>query len=145
MRAVQAALLTAALLLALRPVAAQTVPPPGADAAPAAPEAEPPAPPPPAWLPKAGAKLVLLDKITAQPRDVSVPVGQSVAFGSLTIAVRACDIRPPDVPQDATALLDITDSHAGMPDFHGWMLASAPGASMLEHPIYDVRLAGCTG
>ena len=100
---------------------------------------------PPPWLPRPGARLVLLDKINPQPRTVSVAVGQSVEFGALSIAVRACDVHPPDVPADATAFLDISDSHPGMPGFHGWMFADDPAISMLEHPVYDVRLAGCTG
>ncbi len=68
---------------------------------------------------------------------------QSADFGSLRITVQACAVRPPDQPQDAAAFLHITDSHDGEPDFTGWMIASAPSVSMLEHPVYDVRVTGC--
>jgi hypothetical protein len=139
MRWSQAALL---MLLPLAPVMALAQQAPPAEPPAAAPEQE--VPPPPGWLPRAAANLVLLDKISAQPHSVTVPVGQSVTFGSLTIAVRACEVRPPDVPTDATAYLDITDAHPGMPGFHGWMFAAEPAVSMLEHPVYDVRLSGCT-
>ena len=27
--------------------------------------------------------------------------------------------------------------------FRGWMLASAPALSLMEHPIYDVRVTSC--
>ena len=27
--------------------------------------------------------------------------------------------------------------------FRGWMLANNPSLSMLQHPIYDVRVVGC--
>lgn len=138
----------AAALLAtvpLFPVQAQQTAPPPADASPTAPAPAPSPPPPPAWLNRSSANLTLLNKITARPRSVSVPVGQTVAFGSLTIAVRACLVRPADVPADATAFLDITDSHPDAPGFHGWMLAAEPEVSMLEHPVYDVRVAGCGG
>jgi hypothetical protein len=27
--------------------------------------------------------------------------------------------------------------------FRGWMFANAPGVSMLEHPVYDVRVLDC--
>jgi hypothetical protein len=57
--------------------------------------------------------------------------------------VQSCFVRPPDQPQDAAAFLTITDSHAGEPGFRGWMFAASPAVSMLEHPIYDVRLLGC--
>ncbi len=131
----------AALLLLLAPIAAvaQDQPPP------AAAEPAPAQPPAPAWLPRPAATLILLDKIAARPNTVTVKVGGSVQFGSLTIAVRACDVRPPDVPEDAAAFLQIADSHPGMPGFSGWMLAGEPGVSMLQHPTYDVRLAGCAG
>lgn len=102
-------------------------------------------PPPPPWLPRTTATLILLDKIAAQPQTVTVKVGGQVMFGSLTIAVGACEARPPDLEADATALLTITDRNPGMPGFSGWMLANEPGVSMLQHPMYDVRLAGCAG
>jgi hypothetical protein len=116
------------------------------------PAQQPPAPPPPApapaappqtWLPQTTATLQVLDKVNAQNAVLSVKVGQSAQFGSLTIQVQACAIRPPDQPQDATALLTITDSHADAPGFRGWLLANHPSVSMLQHPIYDVRVVGC--
>jgi hypothetical protein len=121
-------------------------PAPQAPAPTPAPSAAPPAPAPPpqnVWLPKPVAELMALDKVTARATPITVRVGQSATFGSLTITVRACDARPPDQPADATAFLDIADSHAGVAPFHGWMLVSDPSVSMLEHPIYDVRVAGC--
>lgn len=100
-------------------------------------------PPPNAWVARPAAALVALNKITARETPLAVRVGQSALFGSLTIAVRACIVRPPDQPADAAAYLDVTDAHAGGPAFHGWIILSAPALSMLEHPVYDVRLAGC--
>ena len=50
-----------------------------------------------------------------------------------------------DVP-DAAAFLEMTDSRraAGSQQvFRGWMFANAPGVSMLEHPVYDVRVLDC--
>src|SRR5262249_28810741 len=116
------------------------------------PTQQPPPPPPPAaapaappqtWLPQTTAMLQVLDKVNAQNTVLTVKVGQSAQFGSLTIQVQACAIRPPDQPQDSTALLTITDSHADAPGFRGWILANHPSVSMLQHPIYDVRVVGC--
>jgi hypothetical protein len=140
----------ALLVVPLAMAQAQQEAPPPAAPAPGSPATAPSAAPPPSpappenvWLPKPIAELVALDKVTARTTALTVRVGQSAKFGSLSIAVRACEVRPPDQPADATAFLDITDSHPGAPDFHGWMVVSAPSVSMLEHPIYDVRLAGC--
>ncbi len=102
-----------------------------------------PAPPRPSWLPQASAELQVLDKVNAQNALLTVKVGQEAQFGSLDILVQACDIRPPDQPQDAAAFLTITDSHADAPGFRGWMLANDPSLSMLQHPLYDVRVVGC--
>jgi hypothetical protein len=109
---------------------------------PAAPEQ--PAPPPPnPWLPQGSVVLQVLDKINAQTTTLTVKVGQTGTYGSLSIAVQACVVRPPDMPQDAAAFLTITDSHPDQPGFHGWMLKSDPSLAMLEHPLYDVRVVGC--
>jgi hypothetical protein len=129
-----------------------SVPPstPATGAAPApppdntAPSGYTPAPPvPQTWQPQGTALLQLLDKVNAQSTTLTVKVGQSAQAGTLTIAVRACDASAPNEKQDATAFLDITDSHPDAPSFHGWMLKSAPSVSMLQHPIFDVRVLGC--
>ena len=103
-------------------------------------EQVPPAPP---WLPRGTAELQALDKVNARRATLEVKVGSSAQYGSLKITVQSCEVRPPDQPQDAAAFLVIADSHESEPGFRGWMFASAPSVSMLEHPIYDVRLTGC--
>jgi hypothetical protein len=132
--------------------AAAQLPPPGTPSALPPPSVQRPAPPPAAppavaspnaWLPQGSAMLQVLDKVNAQNAVLTVKVGQSGQFGSLTIQVQSCQVRPPDQPQDATALLTITDSHADAPGFRGWLLANHPSVSMLQHPIYDVRVVGC--
>ena len=122
----------------LPPVDQSTTPQPPT---PAAPPAAPPSQT--TWLPQASAQLQVLDKVNAQTAVLTVKVGESAQVGSLTIQVQACDTHPPDQPQDATAFLTITDSHADAPGFRGWMLANNPSLSMLQHPIYDVRVVGC--
>jgi hypothetical protein len=87
--------------------------------------------------------LQVLDKVNAQSSLLTVKVGQQAQFGSLTIQVQACDTHPPDQPQDSAAYLTITDSRADTSGFRGWMLANNPSVSMLQHPIYDVRVVGC--
>lgn len=105
--------------------------------------AGPPTSQPDAWQPRNTAELAILDKVRAQPSPLTVQVGQSVLFGSLTITVRGCVIRPPDLPRDSAAFLEVVDSRKGNAAFRGWMLAGAPGLSQMEHPIYDLRVTGC--
>ncbi len=96
-----------------------------------------------AWLPRNTAELAVLDKVRAQASPLTVQVGQSVPWGSLTITVRGCVTRPSDLPQDSAAFLEVTDGRATGAGFRGWMLASAPALSQLEHPIYDLRVTSC--
>lgn len=89
------------------------------------------------------AQLSVLEKVRATASTLTIKAGQSAAFESLTIAVRSCLVRPPDEIADAAASVEITDAHPGGPGFRGWLLANEPYASMLQSPIYDVRLIGC--
>lgn len=95
------------------------------------------------WVPAGVAKLQALDKVNAQASVLTIKVGQSATFGSLTITVKACVMRPADQPADAAAYLDVTDSHPDSPGFNGWMLEDEPSVSMMQHPIYDLRVSGC--
>ena len=95
------------------------------------------------WLPATTAKLEALDKVNAQATALTIKVGQSTTFGSLTITVKSCVVRPTDQPADAAAFLSVTDSHPDSPGFDGWILKDEPSVSMMQHPVYDLRIAGC--
>ena len=96
------------------------------------------------WVQMGSATLQALDKVNAIQKTLVVKVGDIGHFDSLDIAVRGCFVRTPDVPADATAFLVIRDQRADAPSFTGWIIRSAPYMSMLAHPIYDVRVAGCS-
>lgn len=90
--------------------------------------------------------LRALDKVTARTQTLKIPVGEQFNFGALTIAVRACRARPPLESPDAAAFLQIVEQKPGEPmiaRFSGWMFASKPSLSALEHPVYDVWVVGC--
>jgi len=87
-----------------------------------------------------------LDKITGRAIDVSAPVGVPVRFGSLTITARYCYTVPPEEPPETTAFVQIDDGKPGEQPkrvFSGWMFASTPALSALEHPVYDVWVITC--
>ena len=89
-----------------------------------------------------------LDKITARISVADVPVGSTIPFGVLSITVRACRKAPPIEAPEAAAFLEISEVRPGEEPqllFSGWMFASSPGISALNHPIYDVWLLDCKG
>lgn len=90
-----------------------------------------------------------LDKITARVSEFEVAVGTVAEFGSLSLIVRACRETPPEESPETAAFLEVSDQPPGQDDatliFSGWMFASSPGVSALEHAIYDVWVIGCAG
>ena len=101
-------------------------------------------PVPGSWVKMGTATLQALDKVNAIEKTMVVKVGDTGRFASLDIAVRGCFVRSSDRPADATAFLVIRDQRADAPAFNGWMVRSAPYMSMMAHPLYDVRIAGCS-
>lgn len=91
--------------------------------------------------------LRAMDKITARVSTITVPVGSSVKFGSLQITAKACDKHPPEEAPEASAFLDVVEEKPGeapQSRFDGWMFASSPALSALEHPVYDLWVLDCT-
>ncbi|MBC7477412.1 MAG: DUF2155 domain-containing protein [Pseudorhodobacter sp.] len=94
-------------------------------------------------LPATGAQLRVLDKMTGVVADYDLAVGQSKSQGRLTVQLDECRY-PSDLPTgEAYAHLTILDSDRAEPAFKGWMVASSPALSALDHPRYDVWVLRC--
>ena len=95
--------------------------------------------------------LRTLDKVTATTKDYTVKIGDSLSYGSLTVDVKHCEKKPPEEIPETFAFLQIfektTDGKGEETEpakiFSGWMLASQPAISALDHPVYDVWVVGC--
>ena len=114
-----------------------------------------------------GDKVVLraLDKVTATTKDYTVAVGDTLKYGSLEIDVKHCEKKRPEYVPETYAFLQVfegrgkTDSQAvTVADdgaeaeteigadgkiFSGWMFASSPALSALEHGVYDIWVLDC--
>ncbi len=96
---------------------------------------------------RGGAVLGGLDKITARVSSFEAAIGETARFGTLLITIRACREAAPEDAPEAAAFLEIRDVK---PDedpesmFNGWMFASSPALSALQHPVYDVWVTGCS-
>jgi len=87
-----------------------------------------------------------LDKVTARVSTFEASIDRVVSFGALRIVVRKCERARPEDPPESSAFLDIYEARLGEPladVFHGWMFASSPALSALEHPVYDVWILEC--
>lgn len=101
---------------------------------------------PQTWQGRSEAVLHVLNRLDAHLETVSVPVGGSTTYRTLSIAVEACVSRPPTLPADAGVLLHLRDSgDTTRPPFDGWMMANEPGIAVYGSPLYDVRVVSCGG
>ena len=92
------------------------------------------------------AVLRALDKITARVDEFEVTTSAPYHFGALTIELKSCRVTPPEVTPESVAFLQISElpnSGAVQSVFSGWMFASSPSLSAMEHPVYDIWLMGC--
>ena len=91
-----------------------------------------------------GARLRALNKLTAELVIIDTVVDSQAEFGSLTIVVRACRKPVNEEEDDSVAFLEIHDrAEENKRVFMGWMFASSPSLSALEHPLYDVWVEKC--
>lgn len=101
-------------------------------------------------VPLLAKKLTLrgLDKVTGHVQTLELAIGEEAKFGKLHITARQCRKSLPEDPPEALAFLEITEASKmdeKLPVFTGWMFASAPSISAMEHPVYDVWLVSCEG
>ena len=94
-----------------------------------------------------------IDKTTAETMKFEVEVGgRPVRFNkTLIFSARACEVSASDEQtEDAIAYLEVGVQPRGIAVptearqiFKGWMFASSPAVSGLQHPIYDAWVVGC--
>ena len=89
-----------------------------------------------------------LDKVTARVEELEITNNQPLSFGTLVITARTCRTTPPEETPEAASFLEISELKPGEKDtpvFRGWMFASSPALSAMEHPVYDIWVTGCKG
>lgn len=94
------------------------------------------------------AELRWLDKVTGRVQTADVPINRTIILGTLKFIVRDCVQRPPEDPPENAAYLDVSEVKPGQtptPVFTGWMFASSPALSAMEHPVYDLWVLDCKG
>lgn len=93
------------------------------------------------WIETDKILLQGLDKVSARVFTAEVYVNQKVHFGSLEIYVRNANRSPPEDQPESICFVEIFDNKPGQQRqqvFSGWMFASNPALSALEHPVYDI-------
>lgn len=99
------------------------------------------------------AVIQAVDKTTAETMRFEVEVGgRPVRFGrTLIFKARACEVSASDeMTEDAIAYMEVGVQPRGLAAptearqvFKGWMFASSPSVSGMQHPVYDAWVVGC--
>ena len=94
-------------------------------------------------------KLQGLDKSVGRTVTFEAKVGSTIQYGPLYIKIQACRKAPPIEKPESAAFLQIWEVPPGEEksewSFSGWMFASSPALSPMDHPVYDVWVLECTG
>lgn len=92
-------------------------------------------------------KLQALDKSTARTETLQAKVGSTIEYGSLFIKIQSCRKSEPLDPPESAAFVQIWEvplkAEKSEWVFSGWMFASSPALSAMDHAVYDVWVLDC--
>ncbi len=87
-----------------------------------------------------------LNKTTAKTSSLEMKIEDKIHFGQISIIAHKCWQAPLDQKPESKILIEVLESKNNEPEqriFYGWIFASSPSISGLEHPIYDLTAIGC--
>lgn len=94
-------------------------------------------------------KLQGLDKSVGRTVTFEATVGSTIQYGPLFIKIHSCRKAPPIEKPESAAFLQIWEVPPGAEKsewaFSGWMFASSPALSAMDHPVYDIWVLDCLG
>lgn len=93
-----------------------------------------------------------LDKVTGHARDYTLPIGRAVRIGTLEVVARSCQKSAPEETPEVSIYVEVFDHppvrEGATPErrsvFSGWLYASSPGLSAIDHPAYDLWATDCS-
>lgn len=96
-----------------------------------------------AVLPGRGAVVRGLDKVSGETQDLELFPATPQTLWRLTVTLGECRYPADDPASNAYAWLTISDRLMTAPAFEGWMVASSPALSAMDHARYDLWLIRC--
>lgn len=92
-----------------------------------------------------------LDKVTGHASDYTLTIGRPARIGSLEVIARTCNKNAPEETPEVRIFVDVFEyppARAGeeserRPLWSGWLFASSPSLSALDHPTYDIWAIDC--
>lgn len=94
------------------------------------------------------AKIIALNKITANSQEITLKIGKVSYFHNAEIKLNKCWKSSDQYMPNNQILLTVTESKADEDPksiFHGWLISSQPALASLEHPVYEIMAVECRG
>lgn len=94
------------------------------------------------------AKIIALNKITANSKEIIISIAEPYYFHNAEIVLKKCWKSPDRYMPNDQILLTVNEKK---PDedikniFNGWLISSQPALSSLEHPVYEIFAVECRG
>jgi hypothetical protein len=100
------------------------------------------------WTDTPSVVLRTIDKVSARTGTFEIPVGKTMKFGkSLFIRAEVCRKSGALDKPESASFLRIWERKPTEEKpvwvFSGWMFASSPSLSAMDHPVYDVWVIDC--
>lgn len=90
-----------------------------------------------------GAVVRGLDKVSGVTQDLELFPGAPQTLWRLTVTLGECRYPAEDPAANAYAWLTVRDRLLTAPAFEGWMVATSPALSAMDHARYDLWLIRC--
>ena len=91
-----------------------------------------------------GAVLRGLDKVSGEVTEMQMRVGERRRLGRIEVTLGACRYPSDNPAGEAFAWVEVRSDGRAKADFAGWMIASSPALSALDHARYDVWVMRCS-
>ncbi len=95
------------------------------------------------------ATIQVLNKTNAKSEIFEIDVNKKTTIGSLKLTIHKCWQAPLEQRPESKMLVEVSENNSLEKNaqekriFYGWMFASSPSISSLEHPIYDIVAINC--
>lgn len=94
------------------------------------------------------ARMIVLNKITANAKKITITVGTSAYFNNAEIKLLRCWKSQDKYMPSSQMLIDVIESKFDDDPktvFHGWVISSQAALSSVEHPVYQILAVDCLG
>ncbi len=92
------------------------------------------------------AKLIVMNKITANSKEITLNVGSKITYGRAEVELVKC-VKMDNKKQNNLLLVSLKENEfdgTSKQIFRGWLFSNSPSLSAVEHPVYQLIAISCS-